>query len=329
MTPFGTTSDGRAVHAIDIASEALSARILTYGAILNDVRLVGFTAPLTLGSPDLAAYEGPMASFGSLMGPVVNRIRNARAVIAGREFHFDKNFEGAHTLHAGSTGSHQQVWEVANQSGTSVTLGLDLPDGLGGFPGQRHVVVVYSVSGAGLTMDVTAQTDAPTLFSFANHSYWALDGQPRFAGHRLTIPADTYLEAGADLMPTGAEIAVSGTSYDARAGLELTGDDRQFFDQNYCLARTDQPIRPVAELLGTSGIKMQMESTAPGLQVYDCGTIDAAGFETHHGLAYRRYSGLALEAQLWPGAVQHAGFPSILHDASHPFRQTTRWSFTA
>ncbi|MEM1373398.1 MAG: aldose epimerase family protein [Pseudomonadota bacterium] len=327
MTPFGEMADGREVHAISLTSDQVSARILTYGAILNDVRLAGIAYPLTLGSPDLAAYEGPMASFGSLMGPVVNRIRDARADIAGRDYQFEKNFEGAHTLHSGSTGSHHQIWQIAEQTAASVTLALDLPDGLGGFPGDRRVEVTYTVDDASLTMDVTARTNAPTLFSFANHSYWALDAEPGFSGHQLSIPADSYLEAGPDLMPTGAEVAVAGTAYDARGGLDLAGDSRQFFDLNYCLARSDQPMRPVAKLRGASGVTMGMESTAPGLQVYDCGTIDAAGFATHHGREYGRYAGLALEAQAWPGAIQHAHFPSILHDASRPFRQTTRWSF--
>ncbi|MEM6275705.1 MAG: aldose epimerase family protein [Pseudomonadota bacterium] len=328
MTPFGTTAEGRAAHAIEIQSEFLRVRILTYGAILNDVRLSGVSYPLTLGSPNLAAYEGPMASFGSLMGPVVNRIRNAQAEIAGREYQFEKNFVGKHTLHSGSTGTHHQVWDVVVQSPTSVTLALDLPDGLGGFPGKRRAQVVYSVAAASLTMEVTAQTDAPTIFAFANHSYWALDGQPGFAGHRLTIPADSYLEAGQDLMPTGVEIPVAGTAYDAREGLDLSGDSQQFFDLNYCIARSDQPMQQVAELKGASGVKMQMESTAPGLQVYDCSTIDATGFATHHDCPYGFYSGLALEAQAWPGGTQHADFPSILHDADRPFRQMTRWSFT-
>ena len=41
VTPFGTTADGRDVHAITIASETLQATILTWGAVLQDVRLAG------------------------------------------------------------------------------------------------------------------------------------------------------------------------------------------------------------------------------------------------------------------------------------------------
>ncbi|MEL6913865.1 MAG: aldose epimerase family protein [Pseudomonadota bacterium] len=326
MRSFGVTEEGRRVHAIEIGGDALSATILTYGAVLNDVRLAGVDRPLTLGSPDLAAYEGPLESFGALMGPVVNRIRDGRAVIAGRDYSFERNFEGRHTLHSGRTGSHRQVWEVEAQGPSSVSLRLDLPDGLGGFPGIRWVRAIYAIENAALSLEIAAESDAPTLFSFANHSYWALDGVG-FGGQTLTVPAGRYLEAGRDLMPTGAVTHVEGTPYDARHGLALTGDESQFLDLNYCFCEGDRALHEVARLAGPSGLTMTMESTAPGLQVYDCGTIDGAGFATHHGPSYGRYAGLALEAQRWPGATTHAHFPKIAHDAGERFHQLTRWRF--
>ena len=326
MTPFGTPSDGREVHAIDIATGEIEVRILTYGAVINDVRVGGL--PMTLGSPDIAAYEGPLASFGSLMGPVVNRIRGASAEIAGDTYQFEANFEGAHTLHSGRGASHEQVWSVEAQTADSVTLALALPDGLGGFPGNRNVRVTYTVAGTSLTMAVEATTDAATLFSFANHSYWSLDGAVGYAGHTLTIPAETYLEAGPDLMPTGQRVPVEGTAYDARNGLTLTADDTQFFDLNYCIAEAHGPLREIARLRSPEGREMVMESTTPGLQVYDCGTINGAGFATHHGQAYSFYAGVALEAQLWPGAAHDASFPSIRFGPGETYAQTTRWSFS-
>ncbi|MEM1237747.1 MAG: aldose epimerase family protein [Pseudomonadota bacterium] len=329
MSVFGTTANGHEVQAIDIATDQLSVRVLTFGAVLNDVRLKGVDYPLTLGSPDIAAYEGPLGSFGSLMGPYVNRIRDAKATIDGREYQFEKNFQGQHTLHSGADGTHCQVWEIEAQSATSVTLTLRLPDGLGGFPGNRWFRAIYRVSGSTLSLEVAAETDAPTLISLANHSYWALDPTPGFAGHTLTIPAGRYLEPDEDLMPTGRMLPVEGGAYDARAGLSLTGNADQFFDLNYCFCEGDRALHDVARLRGTSGVEMTMETTAPGLQVYDCGTIDGAGFASHHGREYGHYSGVALEAQRWPGATSHASFPRVEFGPGERFHQLTRWSFTS
>ena len=329
MRLFGQTAGGRDVHAIDIQTDQLKATVLTYGAILNDLRLNGMDYSLTLGSPDIAAYEGPLASFGSLIGPVANRIRDAKAMIAGREYAFEANFQGKHTLHSGADGTHCQVWEVEDQSSTSVTLTLRLPDGLSGFPGNRWCRAIYRVEGASLSLEVTAETDAPTLLSFANHSYWALDPTPGFADHVLTIPAGRYLKSSADLMPTGELTHVAGSAYDARKGLTLAGDDSQFFDLNYCFCEGDRAMQEVARLRGKSGVELRMDTTAPGLQVYDCGTIDGTGFATHHGREYGHYAGVALEAQRWPGATSHPAFPRIEFGPGERYHQLTRWSFSA
>ncbi|MEM6478308.1 MAG: aldose epimerase family protein [Pseudomonadota bacterium] len=325
---FGVTGSGEDVHAIDIGSEALRVRVLTFGAVLNDVRLEGVAHPLTLGAPDIAAYEGPLASFGALMGPVVNRIHGAAARIAGQEHRFEANFEGKHTLHSGGGGTHEQVWRLTEQSPRSATLELTLPDGLGGFPGNRWFRAIYTVKANALTLEVTASSDAPTLLSLANHSYWALDSTPGFAGHGITIPAGRYVEAGDDLMPTGTILDVAGTPFDARAGRMLSGGESEFFDLNYCFCEGDRALHEVARLRGREGIEMSMESTAPGLQVYDCGTIDGGPHRTHHGAPYRRYAGVALEAQRWPGAARHSAFPSIEYSAGARFHQITRWRFS-
>ena len=55
---FGQVADGRHVQKITLRSEQLTVTILTLGAVINDVRLTGVPWPLTLGSPDVAGYEG-------------------------------------------------------------------------------------------------------------------------------------------------------------------------------------------------------------------------------------------------------------------------------
>jgi len=220
-----------------------------------------------------------------------------------------------------------QVWTVGEQTATSVELHVDLVDGLGGFPGNRRVTVTYALDGAALRMDVTAETDAPTVMNPANHSYWVLDPGLGFAGHRLRVDTARYTEPNDALMPTGRVLDVDGSPYDFRNGLQLTGNADQFFDLNLCLSDTRQDLRPVAWLTGTAGVSMEMSTTECGLQVYDCGTIDAPNFATHHGAPIRPYSGLALEAQSWPGALAHDHFPSILLHPGETYRQSTGWRF--
>ena len=103
---FGATENGQVVHAIHLVGGELRATILTYGATLQDVRLAGTPWPLTLGAMSVAAYEGPFAYFGAIVGPVANRIAGARALIDRRSYAFAANEAGKTTLHGGPTGSH-------------------------------------------------------------------------------------------------------------------------------------------------------------------------------------------------------------------------------
>ncbi|MEM6306651.1 MAG: aldose epimerase family protein [Pseudomonadota bacterium] len=327
ITPFGTTKDGQGVEAITLTSSELSVTILTLGAILNDVRLTRVAYPLTLGARTVAGYEGPLSSFGSFMGPVINRIKGCQATIDGKAYTFERHRSGDVTQHSGSTGLQKQLWQVTDHGADHVTLQIDLPDGLGGFPGNRLVTAQYQITGAALRLTVTATTDAPTLMNPANHSYWALDPELGFAGHVLTVHADHFTEAGPDLVPTGQVLPVTGTPYDFRAGKVLAGDDSQFYDINLCLSDTRRPLRPVATLRGTSGVELTMSTTECGLQVYDCGTIRAPDFPTHHDQPYMPYSGVALEAQSWPGAVAHDHFPRIHLYPGAVYSPVTEWEF--
>ena len=142
---FGQVADGRYVQKITLRSEQLTVTILTLGAVINDVRLTGVPWPLTLGSPNVAGYEGKLSSFGSFMGPVINRIKGCTAKIDGKTYRFEKHHSGNLTQHSGSTGMHRQIWSIAEYGSDHVVLTLHLPDGLGGFPGNREITLRYDI----------------------------------------------------------------------------------------------------------------------------------------------------------------------------------------
>jgi aldose 1-epimerase len=323
---FGTTRLGDAVDLLTLQSGEMLVRILTFGAVLQDVRLAGVAHSLTLGSPVLAAYEGPFASFGSVMGPVANRISNARALLAGRQLHFEANLPGGHLLHSGACGLQHKVWSVIALSHSSVTLKTTASDGEGGFPGARSWEVCYTLTDpATLTLDIRAQTDALTLMNPVNHSYWNLDGSPTHDGHVLKIEAQNYLPLDEGLLPTGQVAPVAGTPLDFRQARAIGPQDA--LDFNFCLTQGRGPLRGAARLRGRGGIEMKLETTDPGLQVYDGKSIYSQGFVGHHGAPYVPRAGLALEAQFWPDAANNPHFPAITLDAAELWHQTTRFSF--
>ncbi len=318
VTTFGTTAAGVEVKKITIAKGDLTAAILTKGATLQSVRLNGVAHDLTLGSDTLADYDGRMRHHGSLVAPVVNRFTGARAPIGGKQFQFEANQSARHTLHFGAMGTQHKVWDVAQVSDSAVTLSLTLPAGEGNMPGNRPVQATFAITDHGLQLDVTATTDALTLFNVANHSYWNMDGSDTWAGHQMQIAADRYLPVTADFCPTGEIAPVAGTIFDLRQMRPITpGTDT--YDHNFCLADGPGPLRPVLTLRGASGVTMTISTTEAGVQVYDGRNGQRPGREL--------YEGLAIEPQNWPDAPNHPGFPSIELAPGQIYHHTTRWHF--
>lgn len=317
ITPFGTTASGLTVEKITLSNTHLRVGILTYGAILQSVRLAGNDYDVTLGSDLIADYEGAMMYNGSLIAPIVNRFTDARANLAGQSLQFERNFLGKHSLHSGSAGVQHKIWAIAAATQDMVQLSLSLPDGEGGFPGQRQVTARFALDGATLRMDVTVVSDKATLWNAANHSYWNLDGAGTFDGHSLQIMADHYLPTDADFVPTGEIRAVAGTDMDFRIARKIA-PNAPALDNCFCLGHGQTALRPALILTGASGVQMTVLTTEAGIQAYD---------HRHKSARGATYAGLAIEAQNWPDAPNHAGFPDITLNAGHSLTQTTAWHF--
>lgn len=324
--PFGKTADGRSVRAVTLRNAGLTARIITYGATLQDLRMAGVPWPLVLGSDQLAAYEGPLIYAGAIVGPVANRIAGSVLAIGGTDFRLRPN-EGPNLLHGGAAGTHARIWRIERVTGDAVALGLDIPAGSDGLPGNRHLRAEYSLTGDGaLLLVLGATTDAPTPVNLAMHSYWNLDGRATTAGHRLTVAADRYTPTDAALLPLGAVLPVAGTAHDLRDGQTLSDQPR--FDTNFCLSDALRPLHAVAMLTGASGVTLHLATTAPGLQVYDGANLAGGPFPGLTGQPYGPFAGIALEPQMWPDAPHHPAFPDIILHPGAVWQQQTRMRFT-
>ncbi len=318
MTLFATLADGRPVHQLTLSAGDLSVDLLTYGAVLQHVRLAGIDHDLSLGSDDIADYQGAMRYYGALIGPVANRISGARATVDGAEYRFVANNNRA-LLHSGRHGTQSKIWQVTEQTADRVRMSIELPDGADGFPGTRRISLRWQVLPPSvLRLEIEATTDERSLMNPVNHSYWNLNGTPTTEGQLLRVAADHVLPIDAESLPTGEIAPTAGSDLDFRAPRPLA-PAAPALDHNFCLSSEDVDLREVAELIGDR-VSMRLATTAPGLQVYDGRDCDLAGFAA--------YAGLALEPQRWPDAPHNPAFPDITLDPGKSFRQVTEWRFS-
>jgi aldose 1-epimerase len=314
-----------------IAGGGMSARILSWGAVVQDLRLEGHRPPLVLGFERFDDYPARSPYFGAVVGRFANRIAGGRFAIDGEEFVIDRNEHGKHTLHGGRAGTGRRPWRIVDLGPDTVTLGILDPDGWMGFPGNLDVQCTYRLGGSGrLSVEMEASADRTTPCSLAHHSYFNLDdgGAGDILSHRLTIAADRYLPTDDDDIPTGAILPAAGTPHDFRVKrpVGLSGA-ATIHDHNYCLATVRGPMRPAARLEGArSGIAMAVATTEPGLQFY-AGHGIAPGMAGLDGIRYGACSGLCLEPQAWPDAPNRPEFPNALLRPGERYRQRTEYRF--
>lgn len=310
-----------------IEGGGLTAWILSYGAVLQDLRFEGHPHPLVLGFERFEPYLTSSPYFGAIAGRCANRITNASFEIDGKTFQLDRNVEGIHSLHGGSKGMGKRNWDVVGIGPDSVTLEYIADNGEMGYPGKLSARVTYTCLPDGIfDIRLHATTDTPTLCNLAHHTYWALDDTGDTAHHLLQVDADHYVEVDDLFIPTGTVANVAGTRFDFRTTRPIA--DETLIDHNLCLSSEREPLRRVARLMSTqSDVSMEVLTTEPGLQVYDGYKIDIdiPGLEQKH---YGPNAGLALEPQVWPDAINHDSFPNAVLRPDDTYRQHTQFKFS-
>ncbi|MGJ8595953.1 aldose epimerase family protein [Sulfitobacter sp.] len=327
MEAVGYDLNGTPIHRIFLRGEGIRVAVLTYGAILQDLRIAGHDYSLVLGHPDFEPYLTDPNYFGATIGRVANRIKDGVIFVEGGRYQLDRNSPDGHHLHGGSNGTARQCWRVVDHSETHATLDIFLRDGHMGYPGALTVQVRFSVlPKQTLSVEITATSDALTVCNFAHHSYFNLSDAPTIAGHVLKAAADRFLEVDECGIPTGKVSDVTDTVFDFRAGRRLLETER--YDHNLCLTDQRRALQNVARLSCPQGkTHMDIATTEAGLQIYT-GQGIATGLSGADHTGYGPFSGIALEPQGWPDAPNHPDFPSIVLPSGQTYHQRTTFKFS-
>lgn len=338
-------------------SSGMKVEILSYGGTVQALEFPdrdGRPSNIVLGFRTLQEYvdhnplrgsanAGRGVYFGSLVGRYANRLAGGNFRVDGRACRVPAN-EGPNALHGGSTGFDQKAWEpTITKSDEEVSLHLEYssPDGEMGFPGNLRTCATYKLGNDNrLTLVLEASTDAPTVVSLTNHTYWDLAGEA--AGpvydQLLYINADGYTPVDKALIPTGEIRDVSGTPFDFRTlkpiGERIRDEDPQLgfgrgYDHNWVLRQTSPRSLVLAATAVDlrSGRRLDVRTTQPGLQFYSGNFLDGS-LVGSGGRAYRQSDGFALETQAFPDSPNHPQFPSAELRPGENYQETTTFSLS-
>ena len=329
---FGTTAKGETVYRVRISGGGLTAHVMTWGAVIQDLRLAGHQPPLVLGFDAFDDYPKYSSYFGATPGLCANRITEGRFELDGKAYQLELNEKGVTHLHGGSDGMAKRNWEIVDLADDRVVLQIVDPDGRAGYPGNCTVTATYHLHGEGvLTVLYESSTDQPTPCNICQHTYFNLDGRDTALGHDIMIAADEITAVDDRQCPTGTLLPVASTAFDLREMGPMDREEngaRVLFDHNFCLSTERVEKRSVALARSTySGVSLEVRTTEPGVQFYSGYKLDVK-VPGHDGRHYGPFAGFCLETQIWPDAINHSDFPEAVLRPGDVLRQETDYCFS-
>ena len=302
---------------------------------------------VVLGYDNIAQYadrEHFGSDFGAAIGRYANRINQGRITIDSKTIQLPQNNYG-HCLHGGFTGWQYKVYDGRQLNDSTLQMCIFSPDGDNGFPGNVNATVTYTLtSDNSIDIRYEATSSKKTFINMTNHSYFNLNGDPSHDGENqmLYINANRYTPADTTYMTTGEELSVAGTPMDFRRLTPLSRDinNKQFdmtrnasgFDHNWCLntwrkGKGNDKLIAASLYSPATGIRMDVYTNEPGIQVYTGNFLDAS-FTAKHGYRYPRHSAVCLETQHYPDSPNKPQWPSALLEPGKKYTSHCRYHFS-
>ena len=333
-TFFGKTPQGEDAYLYTISCGQLQAQVSDFGATLVKLFVpdkAGNVADVVLGFDSPADYAASGTFFGATVGRNANRMKNACFILNNKTHSLSAN-DGNNNLHSGPDCYKNRLWNIASHTENAITLTLHSPHGDQGFPGNADISVTYLLENDGLRIIYDATADRDTVFNLTNHSYFNLAGHdhPEMAmAQVLSMPARFFTPASAESIPTGECRSVEGTPMDFRIPKPIGRDIGEDYEPLHLQAGYDHNFEvfcnPCAYLSDpTSGRSMAVVTDCPGVQLYSANYTEESGKD---GVYYPKRSGVCLETQFFPDAVNHPEWKQPFVKAGQKYHSETKYCF--
>ncbi len=339
---LGFTPDEQAVVLYTMTNaKGCSLKLINIGASIVAVTVPdrdGMLRDVVLGYKMFDAYIGDSAALGKSVGRYANRIAKGRFTLEGKEYRLAVN-NGENHLHGGPTGFQNRVWTSRVET-DRVVFAYHSEAGEENYPGELWVEVVYDWSDDNeLEITYFAKGEETTIVNLTNHVYFNLNGEGSgdIHGHELRLNASRYLPVDETSIPVGDPVPVAGTPMDFTRFKPLGKDIDADFEQlrighgyDHCWVIDGWEPGKLCEAGALcspqSGIRVDIRTTQPGIQVYTGNWLTGCGLNKS-GKPHSNRDGVALECQNWPDSPNHPSFPSPVLKAGEVYEQHIVYKF--
>lgn len=326
----------------ELNNGTMNVKITNYGCTITSLSVPdkhGKLADVVLGFDTVDPYlQGASPYFGCIVGRVANRIKDGKFTLDGVEYTLAIN-NPPNSLHGGHKGFDKQIWDVIEYKKgdtPSIVFKYHSRDGEEGFPGDLIVTARYTLtSKTSMRLDMEAVPHKrATLVNLAQHTYWNLAGHNSgsILDHYIQIWANHYTPVDENIIPTGEIVPVKGTPFDFTSE-KRTGQDIDKvglgYDHNYVLDRGDEKmgLKHAAKVRDPSSKRvLDLWTNVPGMQFYTGNYVN--GVKGKGGAVYEKHSGLCLETQGFPNAVNQPNFPSVVYQPGQKYQHSMLFEFS-
>jgi len=309
--------------------------ISNYGCIIKEFKFrtaSGDIVDIVLGLEKMEDYLDEKylqkyPYFGAAIGRYANRVSDASFTIDGKLYKVSAN-KKPFQLHGGWEGFDRKVWDVIafDNKKKFIEFQYVSKDGEEGYPGNLTVNLRYELNDDDeLSYVYTATTDQPTAINLTHHSYFNLENGGDILDHELYINSVNILEQDEDRISTGKMEQVIGTHFDFSqpAVIREKMDVKDGIDHSYEIHKNDNEELSLAAKLFSPKTKLQLEvfTTEPVVHFYAGQGIPPVTGKRKK--TYGDYSGLCLETQVHPNAINIPPFPETVLRPDETYFQKT------
>ena len=343
---FQKNINGKNVNLYFLKNGNMSMAITNYGARIVSLCVpdrYGQMADVVVGFKSIDDYLKATGVYhGAIIGRVAGRIKNGKINVNDSTYSLQLNAGNSH-LHGGSSGFHNQVWNVKSNNDTSLALEYLSKDDEMGYPGNVNVEVAYTLNSKNeLTIEYKATTDKGTPLNLTNHAFFNLagEGSGSINNHLLTINANYICPIDEAKIAIAKNYKVKSTPLDFRKekamGKDLIFEDvnQQLklaggYDHHYVLKRNKKNKIMLAATVvePSSGRKMEVLTQEPCIHFFSANFFKGTDIgKMGKPINYRE--SFALETQRYPYSSDSKLFPSIILHPTDKYETKTIFRFS-